>query len=146
MEAGSRRTTSVAFGAMEPPAQVDPEHRRLRYSRAFALAGFAPADAQRWRESGWVDARQAAEWRHLEACCTPAILRSLAEDGFHPAQVEWVVRFAPGLDEDQIRARLRTGPALPDLDIDLRDRVLQNLRRPYGAASAALSRPARRAP
>lgn len=78
---------------------------RPRFSRAFAQAGFSRVEAERWRQAGWDDAAEAAEWRPLSHWRSPEDLRRLADAGADPRHLE--------------------------VELDLRDQVLENLRRPY---------------
>ena len=100
---------------------------RLPFSRAFAQAGFSRGDAQNWRLAGWDDPVLAAAWRHLQAWCEPKQLLTLVMDGFDVDQVEAVVRESPGLTTDQIRGRIGRPENRTDDEIDLRERVLENL-------------------
>lgn len=100
---------------------------RLPFSRRFAQAGFDRSDAQVWRLAGWEDARTAAAWRHLQRWCEPAQLLKLFRDGFEVDQVEAVVTGSAGLTTEQIRARIGRPENRTDDEIDLRERVLENL-------------------
>ncbi len=101
--------------------------RRLPFSRAFAQAGFNRSDAQVWRRAGWDDPELAAGWRHIERWCAPEQLLTLVRDGFEAGQVEEVVTGSPGLTTAQIRARIGRPENRTDDEIDLRERVLENL-------------------
>lgn len=112
---------------MESTGHDQSTGRRLAFSRAFAQAGFDRADAQVWRLAGWDDPELAAVWRHLDRWCDPEQLLSLARDGFDVSQVEAVVSESPGLTTAQIRARIGRPGNRTDDEIDLRERVLENL-------------------
>lgn len=112
---------------MEATGQDDISGRRLPFSRAFAQAGFNRSDAQVWRLAGWDDSELAAAWRHLERWCEPDQLLALVRDGFEVDQVEEVVTGSPGLSTAQIRARTGRPENRTDDEIDLRERVLENL-------------------
>jgi hypothetical protein len=109
---------------MEPPAEVPPQ---LPYSRPFALAGFGREQSEAWRRAGWTDPAEAARWRDLAAWCTPGELLDLAEQGHTPAAVARACqRFLPFTD-GWVRSLGRPGADEVDVEIDLRDRVLENL-------------------
>lgn len=112
---------------MEPIDEGEEAPDRLPFSRAFAQAGFTPTESETWRRAGWEDATEAEAWHHLAGPCTPEVLRSLAAEGVEPAEVERVVRIAPELTETQLRARISSFRDLSDVEIDLRDRVRENL-------------------
>jgi hypothetical protein len=80
-----------------------PASGRLAFSRPFAQAGFTRAESEAWRRAGWSDPAEAARWKHLAAHHSPGELLDLARSGLGP--------------EDVV------------VEIDLRDRVRQNLRR-----------------
>lgn len=101
--------------------------RRLSFSRAFAQAGFNRSEAQVWRLAGWDDPELASAWRHLERWCEPEQLLALVRDGFEVGQVEAVVTGSSGLTTAQIRARIGRPENRTDDEIDLRERVLENL-------------------
>ncbi len=84
--------------------------RRLPLSRAFAQAGFSRAESELWRRAGWTDAAEAAPWHRISSDRNPTELRTLFLRGFTPERVV-------ALDRDD------------ETEIDLRDRVLQNLHR-----------------
>ena len=84
--------------------------RRLPLSRAFALAGFSRADSEVWRRAGWADATEAVPWHRIGSDRSPTELRTLFLRGFTP---------------DRVAALDRAD----ETEIDLRDRVLQNLHR-----------------
>lgn len=113
---------------MEATGHDDISGRRLPFSRAFAQAGFNRSDAQVWRLAGWDDPELAAAWRLLEQWCEPKQLLALMMDGFEVDQVEAVVTDSVGLTADQIRARIGRPENRTDDEIDLRERVLENLR------------------
>jgi hypothetical protein len=105
--------------------------RRLPFSRAFAQAGFTRDEAEEWRRAGWSDPTEAAGWHHLGAHCTPRQLRSLAREGFGPGDVDRVARSFPRWTAAWVRALAMEAGVFspPDVEIDLRDRVRQNLQR-----------------
>lgn len=112
---------------MDATGNDQTSERRLPFSRAFAQAGFNRSDAQVWRLAGWDDAKLAAAWRRLEQWCGPKQLLVLMMDGFEVDQVEAVVAGSAGLDTEQIRARIGRPENRTDDEIDLRERVLENL-------------------
>ncbi len=109
-----------------PPDDASPD-RRLPFSRAFAQAGFDRPEAEVWRLAGWDDPGSASCWRHLARWCTPEQLLVLAREGFEIDQVARVVIDTPGLTNDQIRIRIGRPENRTDDEIDLRERVLENL-------------------
>ena len=102
---------------------------RLPFSRAFALAGFTRDAAEEWRRAGWEDPLEAARWHGLSRWCSPRQLRSLALEGFVPADIECVARLFPSFTAAWTRALAEAVTAIEDTEIDLRDRVRRNLHR-----------------
>ena len=102
---------------------------RLPFSRPFAQAGFSRDEAEEWRRAGWGDPTEAAQWHDLARWCSPRQLRSLALEGFVPADIECVARLFPSFTAAWTRALADAVTAAEDTEIDLRDRVRRNLHR-----------------
>ena len=118
------------------PAGDGPAPGRLPFSRAFAQAGFSRPEADAWRHAGWTDAAEAARWRHLQRSFSPEVLRALADAGTEPAVVERLLDDHPGLGASHLLARIRRYAGLSRAEIDLRERVLENLHRPFAPSTS----------
>ena len=121
---------SVPCRAVDPTLVDDVlAGRRLPFSRPFAQAGFGRDESEAWRRAGWTDPAEAARWHHLGAHCTPRQLRGLAREGFTVEDVAGVARWFPSWTAAWVRAlAMEAGAFTPaDVEIDLRDRVRQNL-------------------